>query len=350
MTARSYLFVPGDRADMLARVATRGADAVIADLEDALAPLRKSEGRDTVGAWLAGLDDPGFDVWVRINPSSELLELDLAVVTAGPRLGLMIPKVRGAEELRDLSTRLDRIESDAGMPPGAVRLLPIIETAHAMLAVVAVAAAPRVQQLMIGELDLGAELGVDPDNTEAFVSLRMQVVVASAAAGIDPPLGPVSPDYRDLAALAVDTRRLAAQGFGGRPAIHPAQIPVINEAFTPTPDAVTKAQRLVERYESALAEGKGVIMVTGHLGNWEVAGAALSARGIALDVVAKGMANQRFGEDLEATRSRHGIEASASTMAAFTRPAVEEGLEEELIADPAALEGLQEEGLLTDES
>jgi citrate lyase subunit beta/citryl-CoA lyase len=111
--------------------------------------------------------------------------------------------------------------------------------------------------MMIGELDLGAELGVDPTATEAMMPLRMEVVVASAAAGIAPPLGPVLADFRDLDELAVDTRRLARQGFGSRPAIHPAQVAVINAAFTPGPVEVARARRMVEMYEAALAAGKG---------------------------------------------------------------------------------------------
>ena len=257
MTARSYLFVPGNRADMLAKAEGRGADAIIADLEDAVAPTERPAARQTVAAWLADIEPRRFDTWVRLN--STTVDADLAVVTQGTVTGLMVPKVQSADDLAAVAGYLDQIESDAGVAAGRLRLIPIVETARAMRALDEIAHAPRVQQLMIGELDLGADIGVDPANIEAFIPLRMALVVASAAAGIDPPLGPVSPDFRDLDAFAADTRRLARQGFGSRPAIHPAQVPVINAAFTPDPDSVERARRLVELYEAAVAAGEGAV-------------------------------------------------------------------------------------------
>jgi len=259
MTARSYLFVPGDQSDKLAKAGQRGADAVIADLEDAVAPARKRLARDTVGSWLAGLVDPAFEVWVRVNHSAALLEDDLAAVV-GPHLeGVMVPKVRTVDELLAVDDLLGRRESLAGLPLGGLKLLPIVETARGLLAVNDLAGAPRVHQLMIGEFDLGAELGVDPSNEAAFVPLRLQVVVASSAAGIEPPLGPVSPDYQDLESLGEETRRLARLGFGSRPAIHPAQVAVFNQVLTPAPEEVERAGHLVELYDRALAEGKGAV-------------------------------------------------------------------------------------------
>ncbi len=244
---------------MLAKAGNRGADAVIADLEDAVAPASKAAARATVTAWLADQRDPGFDVWVRINSTLDLRDADAAVADTGNLFGLVVPKVKSVEELFEVSARVGAIEAAAGIPAGRTRLLPIIETARAMRSVDDIAAAPRVHQLMIGEFDLGADLGVDPAATEAMLPLRMEVVVASAAAGIAPPLGPVLADFRDLDELAADTRRLVRQGFGSRPAIHPAQVAVINAAFTPGPDEVIRARRLVELYEAALAAGQGAV-------------------------------------------------------------------------------------------
>ncbi|MDH3259916.1 MAG: CoA ester lyase [Acidimicrobiia bacterium] len=259
MTARSYLFVPGDRPDMLTKAGRRSADAVIADLEDAVAPAGKAAARDTVSDWLDNLAEPGFEPWVRVNPTEDLLEDDLAAVFRAPLHGIMVPKVRSVDELLAIGDLLERLESAAGRPPSDVKLLPIVETADGLLAVDELARAPRVHQLMIGEFDLGAELGVDPTYEAAFVPLRMQLVVASAAAGIEPPLGPVSPDFQDLDLLRDETRRLVRLGFGSRPAIHPAQVPVFNEVMTPTPEETERAGRLVSLYEQALADGRGAI-------------------------------------------------------------------------------------------
>lgn len=259
MTARSYLFVPGDRADMLDRVGQRRADAVIADLEDAVAPARKNVARETVGQWLDDLMEPPFEAWVRVNPSTDLLEDDMTAIFRPSLIGVMVPKVRSVDELHSIADLLGRLESAAGRPRGDVKLLPIVETALGLLAVNDLARAPRVHQLMIGEYDLGAELGVDPTHEAALIPLRMQLVVASAAAAIEPPLGPVSTNYRDLESLRDETRRLVRLGFGSRPAIHPAQVPVFNEVLTPSQADVQRARRLVDLYESAISEGRGAV-------------------------------------------------------------------------------------------
>jgi citrate lyase subunit beta/citryl-CoA lyase len=112
---------------------------------------------------------------------------------------------------------------------------------------------------MIGELDLSAELGIDPTNQMALLPLRMQIVVASAALRLEAPLGPVSPNFRDLETLRDETEELASLGFGSRPAIHPVQVPVYNEVFGPSPEVVARARKLVSLYDSALAEGRGAV-------------------------------------------------------------------------------------------
>jgi citrate lyase subunit beta/citryl-CoA lyase len=255
MSARSYLFVPGDRPEMLAKAGGRGADAIIADLEDAVAPSAKTEARKTVAAWLAELHDPPFEAWVRINP--ELVEADVTAVFGPGLTGVMVPKLRSREELDSVIELLDDLEATSDRP--GVMLLPIIETARGLLAAPEFASAPRVHQLMIGEFDLAADLGIDASDETTFAPLRMQIVVASAASGIEAPLGPVSADYRDLKDLRETTRRLMRIGFGSRPAIHPAQVPVINEVFTPDPEEVERSRRLVSLYDAALAAGRGAI-------------------------------------------------------------------------------------------
>lgn len=260
MNARSYLFVPGDRPEMLAKAPQRGADALIVDLEDAVAPARKLAARADVAAWLRGLPGPMPQVWVRVNHLPSLLEGDVQAVLHPRLTGFMIPKVDSAAQLEAIAAMLDQVETAAGVESGAIRLLPIVETACGMLAVAEIAAAPRVERLMIGEIDLGADLGADPTDVTAFVPLRMQVVVASAVAGIEPPLGPVSPDYRDLELLAEQTRQLYRLGFRSRPAIHPSQVPIYNAVFTPTAAEVARAVRLVELYEKAHAEGRGAVV------------------------------------------------------------------------------------------
>jgi citrate lyase subunit beta/citryl-CoA lyase len=255
--ARSFLFVPGDRPDMLAKAPARGADALIIDLEDAVAPSVKSHARDTTASWLGTLEPPHPDIWVRVNHPGDLFELDLQAVVGPQVSGLMVPKVSTAGELARAANLIDDAEIANRLPGGSIRLLPIIETAAGLLRIADLGASRRVSQLMIGELDLSAELGIDPHNSAALAPLRMQVVVASAALGLDPPLGPVSPDFRDLDGLRRETTVLAGLGFGSRPAIHPAQVPIFNQVFSPSPEAVGEARRLIALYETALADGRG---------------------------------------------------------------------------------------------
>jgi citrate lyase subunit beta / citryl-CoA lyase len=150
-------------------------------------------------------------------------------------------------------------ERQANLAEGALRIVPLLESAAGILSARAIAEQPRVWQLGLGELDLCAEVGIEPSADEReLLSIRMQVVLASAAAELAPPIGPVSTDFRDLDALQLSTAGLRRLGFASRWAIHPAQVPVINQAFLPTPEQLEAAGRLVERYDGALDQGVGV--------------------------------------------------------------------------------------------
>jgi citrate lyase subunit beta/citryl-CoA lyase len=139
--------------------------------------------------------------------------------------------------------------------------MPLIESATGLQALSDIAGAPRVHKLQIGELDLAADLGVEPGEDEAeLAALRSSVVVASVASGLLPPVGAVSPEFRDLDLLAISTRRLKRAGFVGRMAIHPAQLDIIHRCFAVSAAEVTAARELVERYDKAMAGGSGVIL------------------------------------------------------------------------------------------
>jgi citrate lyase subunit beta/citryl-CoA lyase len=254
MVARTYLFVPGDRPEMLAKSERRGADAVIVDLEDAVAPSVKEAAREAMASWLT-TPRQGGERWVRVNPGEALVDDVAAIAEAGaaPAVhidGIMLPKVRSAVDVITAVGVLDRARL------GEARVIVLIETARAVLAVAEIATAPRVHQMMIGEMDLGSELGIDP-SSPAWLPIRLQLVVASAAAGIEAPLGPVDPDFADPERLRAETRALYDIGFRSRPAIHPAQVPVFNEALTPSPDEVAEAERLVGAFDAAVADGRG---------------------------------------------------------------------------------------------
>jgi citrate lyase subunit beta/citryl-CoA lyase len=261
--ARSYLYVPGDRDEVLAKAPLRGADALVLDLEDAVVESRKKDARATVRAFLAGADAgadadavPGPELWVRIN--SDRVDEDVRAVASPALSGVWVPKAEPAL-LRDVDALLTAEEEKIGLAVGTFRVVALLETARGVLAASDVAASPRVLRLGIGEADLAGELGLQPGpDREELSPIRSQVVVASAAAAIIPPVGPVETSIRDLDRLQQTTRRLLRQGFRARTAVHPGQLKVINDVFSPSPAEVAAARAVLDRLAEAEHLGSGV--------------------------------------------------------------------------------------------
>lgn len=265
MIPRSHLYVSGADEHRLAGVRGRGADAVIVDLEDAVAPGARPAARALVRDWLRA-QEPGRDeLWVRVNPGDEGA-LDVAAVVGPGLAGVILAKAETTEDLTRLDDALTRAEAGAGIPTGSTRVVPLVESAAAVLAAPALAAGPRVSRLQLGEADLAADLGLHPGpDGQEFAAIRSHVVLVSAAAGIDPPVAPVSTDFRDLDALRAGTEALRRSGFVGRACIHPAQVAVVNEVFTPSSADLTWARGVVDAYAAVTGEGSGAgsAVVTG---------------------------------------------------------------------------------------
>jgi len=261
--ARSHLYVPGDKPEVLAKALGRGADALIVDLEDAVAPASKDAARTVVANWLSGLpaaaDNP-VQVWIRIN-SGEMGHTDVRAVLSPAVTGVVAAKTESAEELVALHAVLTAMEDKLELPAGSIGVVPLLESANAVLNALSIAKAPRVQRLQVGEADLRADIGVElgADGRE-LLYVRSQVVLISAAAGIDPPVGPVDTNFRDTEALAESTRAVKRMGYVGRACIHPAQAAIVNEVFTPTADEVAAAKDLIARFDAAMAAGDGVCL------------------------------------------------------------------------------------------
>ena len=259
---RSYLYVPGDQPEKMTKALKSGADGIIVDLEDAVAPTAKVRARMMVIDFVGALNTVHPEVWVRINHGPHGHEDAAALVGAiGHRLaGLYVPKVGDSADIRALDELLTSSELNAKLDTGAIRMSALLETAAGILDARRIARSPRVVRLAIGEADLAAELGVEltPGDEHELLTARSMLVLASAEAGIDPPVGPVSTDFRDLDALRTSTIALRRMGFRGRAAIHPAQIDVINDVFTPSDTDAGIAQRIVELYEEATSNGSGV--------------------------------------------------------------------------------------------
>ncbi|MFC4782863.1 HpcH/HpaI aldolase/citrate lyase family protein [Nocardioides sp. MAHUQ-72] len=210
------LYVPGSRPDRFDKAAATGAE-VIVDLEDSVAPDDKAAARTAVAAWVASYDGP---VQVRVNaPGSSDLAQDLAALP--DRVDLRVPKVSGPEDLEHVAGR---------------RVHAILESAAGVENALAVARAPEVVSLALGEADLAAELGLAGE--EAYAWIRSRVVVASAAAGLPAPMMSAYPAVRDLAGLEESCRLGRRLGMRGRTAVHPSQVEVIRSVFAPSPDEI----------------------------------------------------------------------------------------------------------------
>jgi citrate lyase subunit beta/citryl-CoA lyase len=244
-TPLTWLYAPGDRPAVVAKALVSGADVVIVDLEDAVAPHRKAYALDATADLLA--DVPPVPVHVRVHSPH-----DISTLASLPGLGgLRLPKVTHATDIHRV----------AELAPG-VPLHALLESALAVEHAHAIASAhPAVHGVALGEADLRADLGVREDRGLDWS--RGRLVVAARAAGLPPPVQSVHPDVGDLAGLAAGCARGRALGFLGRAAIHPRQLPVIERVYLPTPDEVDAAREVVEAAAAehgaqALADGRFV--------------------------------------------------------------------------------------------
>lgn len=231
---------------MLARVLERGADDVIVDLEDAVPVAGKPAARRVAREWLDSLDASTTGIWVRVNPGAALLD-DLDALAGSRRVaGVVLAKAQSLADVLGLDAALRERASDA-------LVMPLLESATAIANAPHIATAPRIARLQIGEVDLQADVGTLP-SAEEVESLfpRSAVVFASAAAGIAPPIGPVSTEVRDMEWFRRSTRALARLGFVGRACIHPNQVEVANEVFTPTDSEIGAARALLERFSDGI--------------------------------------------------------------------------------------------------
>jgi citrate lyase subunit beta/citryl-CoA lyase len=232
LTARSYLFAPGHKPHIFAKAVASGADMVILDLEDAVAPDAKAGARDAIAAWLSA-DTP---VAVRINGTdTSWWEEDLAICQHPGVAVVVVPKAEDPDALKVVAARL---------PPG-VRLLPQIESARGLQQAGPMAEVPAVERLAFGALDfqLDLDLGDDPD---ALLVARSQLVLVSRLAGRAAPVDGVTTSWDSADAVETDSRRARALGFGGKLCIHPKQVPWVNACFSPSARDVAWATRVVE--------------------------------------------------------------------------------------------------------
>jgi citrate lyase subunit beta/citryl-CoA lyase len=263
MARRSVLFSPGDQPDLMRKAPGAGADVLVFDLEDAVAPTSKHEAREAVNEVLADPTfDPDAEVVVRVNPTGVAADDDLEGVLDG--LGgdaldaVMLPKTEAAGDVEDLERVM--AENAVDLPVFA-----LVETAAGILSAQAIARTDPTTALVFGAEDLAADLGATrtEEGTEVLYA-REHAVLAASAAGVDA-IDTVHTDFEDEAGLREATAFAIELGYDGKMAIHPAQVDPINEAFTPADERVEWAERVLEAREQAAAEGRGVFRVDGEM-------------------------------------------------------------------------------------
>ncbi|MER8675556.1 MULTISPECIES: CoA ester lyase [unclassified Mesorhizobium] len=269
---RSLLFVPGDSEKKLDKGFGAGADVVIVDLEDSVAPQNKAAARDIAARFIAGnRQQTSSAIYIRVNDlSTGLTDDDLAALVPAKPDGIMLPKSNSGQDVQQLSAKLRVHEAENGLPDGGIKILPIItETAAGVLAAATYAgASARLAGLTWGAEDLSAAIGARAardDNgryTDVFRHARTMTILAAGAAEVAA-IDTVFTAFRDMAVFEAECTEAERDGFTGKMAIHPAQVPVINAAFTPSAQAVQRSQAIVAAFEAA--GNPGVVGIDGKM-------------------------------------------------------------------------------------
>ena len=270
---RSMLFTPGNRPDLIEKAIRSGADAVIVDLEDAVPLDSKVAARDALG----DLPDADVPLYVRVNGAeTDLLWGDVVAAGRADIAGVVVPKAEDPDLLRRVSGALTALELDGGREPGSIEIVPLIESAKGVRdADDLLSCDDRVTSVLFGsgeQGDLVADLGCEwtPDGT-GLLYARSQVLLAARAAGIAQPMDAVFMDFRNNAALRTECELARRVGYVGKVAIHPGQIEVIHDVFTPSAEEVARQRKIVEAFEAAVAEGSASISVDGRMVDYAVA-------------------------------------------------------------------------------
>lgn len=289
---RSLLFTPGHRRDLIEKAIRSGADAVIVDLEDAVALEAKPQARND----LADLPVSPVPIYVRTNgPETELMWDDVVAAGQAGVAGIIIPKAEDPELMREIDGALTAIEIAGGHGRSSIGLIPLIESGTGVQLTYEMAiASDRIESVLFGggeQGDLVADLGVEwtPEGT-GLLYARSAVLLAARAAGLPHPLEAVFMDFRNLEAFRIECELARRLGYVGKCAIHPAQVPVIHEVFTPEPELVAEQRKIVAAFEKALEEGAASIAVDGRMVDYAVAR-------VARTIIARAEAAQRAGKE-----------------------------------------------------
>ncbi|MBC5765821.1 HpcH/HpaI aldolase/citrate lyase family protein [Ramlibacter albus] len=263
----SMLFVPADTDRFLAKAGQRGADALILDLEDAVARPAKDAARANIPGFVPRLQaSAGVPVYVRVNNEPGLLDADLEAAVAAGANGLLVPKVDTAAQVLRLDHAIGALEARHGREPGVVRVVALLESPLAICNALAIAqSSPRLSALLFGTEDFGAAMGI-PSQPESMAVPAQMLALAAAAAGLQPMgLPGTVAEFTDTEAYRSVLMRARNIGMRGCICIHPAQVPIANEVFGGTAQEAERARKLLEFFDASVAAGRGAVAYEGKM-------------------------------------------------------------------------------------
>jgi citrate lyase subunit beta/citryl-CoA lyase len=273
---RTLLFVPAQRESMVEKARQVPADVICLDLEDAVPPAEKPAARARLRASIEALQAAGKTVHVRVNHLDTGLTKDDLAAAVGPGLsGLLFPKAKGAAQIRELDVQIREQELHNGVKPGTVALIPMIESARAVLRCEEIAlASTRIAGLALGGEDYAADLGVARTPAANELEYARRVIVHCAVVYGLQPLDGIYTTLHDEPGLVADARYVRSIGMKGKYVIHPEQVEPVNQVFSPTAAELDVARKIVSAYDEAMGRGLGVIDVDGQMVDVPVANRA----------------------------------------------------------------------------
>lgn len=274
MTFRTMLFTPVNHARHVEKALAGPADAVILDLEDAVAVDEKPAARRILADLLQGPRGWNPAVFVRVNSlATPYAHADLRTAVSEGVTGVLLPKAESSGQIATADWLIGQLEAERGLTSNSVELIPLIETAAGMTRIDAIAnASPRVRRLTFGAGDFTLDTNMEwaPAN-EGLLWARVRTVIASRAAGLAPPIDTVFPDLPDQRGFEAETRQARRLGFGGKLCLHPDQVDIANDVFTPSDREVAEAREIMEAFAGAVASGSASIKLNGRFIDYPIA-------------------------------------------------------------------------------
>jgi citrate lyase subunit beta/citryl-CoA lyase len=269
---RSWMFIPGNQPRRLAKAGELAADVLIYDLEDAVPLAEKEQARQLVRQALR--ENKSRVQYVRVNdPSTPFFPGDINGAVSPETAGIVLPKAAGKEQILAACGQLALVEAQHNLPTGVTEIVPLIESAAGLYRAYEIAtASSRVKRLAFGSVDFTLDIGAQlTTEGKEILYARSQLVVISRAAEIEPPIDAVFVQVKDGEGLKRDALLARQLGFQGKLAIHPDQLPVIHQAFSPTAEEIAEAQAIAAAFDEAVASGSAAIQVNGKLVDYPVA-------------------------------------------------------------------------------